>query len=370
MIHAQGIDLVDGAGKPRRLRGVNLGGWLLWEGWIWGGGFRSETDLMARFAEVVGAEEANAFRRQVWDRFVTDDDFAKIAEAGFDSVRIPFNFRLLEDSSGADRAEGWAVLDRAIASARAHGLVVLLDLHAAPGGQSRYFMADPEGVPLWDDAAARARTVALWARIAGRYSRETAVAGYDLLNEPIPRTGDDLATLDRDIVAAIRRVDPDHLVIVEGANFAHDFRMFGCPLDANQAYSFHLYTWFGEDVRAPLAMWSRLPLTQAVPLWCGEFGENDAPKIARTVAAFGDPSFAIHGGWAFWTWKKVVNHYPALMEISPPPAWTELMAYVQQPRNTPRPTPVRAKEGMAEFLDASSASMLVENPSIRKALLQ
>ena len=38
-VHQSGTQLLDGAGQPLKLKGVNLGGWLLWEGWMWGQSF-------------------------------------------------------------------------------------------------------------------------------------------------------------------------------------------------------------------------------------------------------------------------------------------------------------------------------------------
>lgn len=369
MVHADGTKLVDGAGNPVRLRGVNLGGWLLWEGWIWGGGFQSEGELMKRFTELVGERDALAFRQQVHERFVTDDDFARIAAMGFDSVRVPFNHRLLEDPvTWAERPAGWATLDRAVASASAHGLRVVLDLHGAPGGQSPYFIADPDGASLWKDPVAQRKTVELWRAIAARYASERHIAGYDLLNEPIPPSGDDLAQLDARIATAIREVDREHLLIVEGADFARDFRSFACPIDPNIAYSFHIYTFFGQDARAPLATWSKLPTTQSVPLFCGEFGENRPEVIASTVSLFEEPRYEVTAGWSFWTWKRAKDSFPALNEIVLPASWKAVMAWTQHPLLAARPTPDEAKRAMAEFLDACAPSALVVGEAMAAAL--
>ena len=55
-------------------------------------------------------------------------------------------------------------------------MYVVLDLHAAPGGQSGYFIADPQGKKrLWDDETYQQRTVALWKAIAARYHDRCAI---------------------------------------------------------------------------------------------------------------------------------------------------------------------------------------------------
>ena len=76
-VHQSGTRLLDGAGKPLRLRGVNLGGWLLWEGWLWGQGFDyiGESAMMRNLASLVGATQAEQFRTDIRANYVTAADF-------------------------------------------------------------------------------------------------------------------------------------------------------------------------------------------------------------------------------------------------------------------------------------------------------
>ncbi len=86
--------------------------------------------------------------------------------------------------------------------------------------------------------------------MAIRYRDRDMVAGYDLLNEPDPPTGVAMYTR---IATAIREVDTQHMIIVEGANYARDFSMFTAPIDANRVYSFHLYPFTSDANRR--AIW-------------------------------------------------------------------------------------------------------------------
>jgi endoglucanase len=224
--------------------------------------------------------------------------------------------------------DGFAVLDRVLERAEAHGVYVVLDLHAAPGGQSKMFPADPEPHRLWDSVEAQQRTVALWRTIASRYRDRTIVAGYDLLNEPDPPDGAALVDLYTRIIQAIREVDPVHLVMLEGARLGSDFSAFTTVLDANEALSFHIYTWFGNDAAKHVASDTAVAARLDVPLWCGEFGENDVASIRDQVGLFAKQGVA---GWAFWTWKKVKNRYPALHEIVVTPAWRATIAWITDP---------------------------------------
>jgi hypothetical protein len=330
ILRRDGDHVSDGTGRRVDLRGVNLGGSFLWEAWIWGGGLslahmndQSESHIRGALASVVSEAEVGAFARTVYAEMISDADFAAIAAHGFNVVRVPLNHRMIES------AEGLAVLDGVLALAEAHGIYVVLDLHAAPGGQSKYFIADPERELLWASESAQQRTVELWRTLAERYRGRAVVAGYDLLNEPDPPNGRALADLYTRIIHAIREVDPDHMIVLEGADFAHDFSMFSSPLDANQIFSFHLYTWFGNDAAKRVARYTAIASSIGAPMWCGEFGENEAGAIREQVALF-DRTPAV-AGWAFWTWKKVRNRYPALHEIVSPPSWQTTIDWVAQP---------------------------------------
>src|SRR5688572_13231596 len=98
-LHADGTALVDGKGDPLTLKAINVGGWLNWEAWIWGGGWQREGEIAAELADLVGAEEAARFRSRVYQSFFTEEDIARIAQLGFNAVRVAFNHNLLEDDA-------------------------------------------------------------------------------------------------------------------------------------------------------------------------------------------------------------------------------------------------------------------------------
>jgi endoglucanase len=131
MVHRDGNQIVDASGRPLKLRGVNLGGWLLWEPWMWGGHLlASESKLSGRLESVVGPAEMAKFRREVYDNFITEHDIQQISRLGFNVVRVPMNHSLFEND-----APGWPVLDRLLSWAEQYHVYVILDLHAAPGGR-------------------------------------------------------------------------------------------------------------------------------------------------------------------------------------------------------------------------------------------
>jgi hypothetical protein len=190
-VRVQGHELVAPDGTPLRLKGIGLGNWLLPEGYMFRfkKGAQSPRQIQELISELVGPDESRAFWTAFRDAWITRDDIRFLKKAGFDHVRVPFNYRLLtpEDQPGVWLPEGFALLDRVVGWCREEGLWVVLDMHGAPGGQTGRNIDDGWGHPwLYESAESQERTVAIWRRLAERYRGETAVLGYDLLNEPLP----------------------------------------------------------------------------------------------------------------------------------------------------------------------------------------
>jgi len=365
MVHRQGSRILDGSGRPLKLRGVNLGGWLLWEPWMWGGHLlASESKLSGRLAASAGDAETADFRKQIYDNFITEADIRRIASLGFNVIRIPFNHSILdgEGRSSNYRQSGWQTLDQVLGWAEKYQVYAILDLHSAPGGQSKLFTADPDsGGLLWDSADNKARTLGLWKAIAQRYRDSRVVAAYDLLNEPSPPNGQDLVDMYRQIVAAIREVDPSHMLLVEGAKFATDFSMFSQPLSSNQVYSFHMYTIFKDERLQQMTQYRRLSRDQNIPLWCGEFGEDSYEKIEGTLRLLEDRENGVDG-WAFWPWKKVGNAKTSLLTIESPPKWKHVVEQTSAMIPLGKPRKQDALGAMKEFESAVRFENNVEDP--------
>ena len=304
-VRARGTEIVDGNGRPLLLRGVGLGNWLLPEGYMWkfGDGLASPRQIEARIERLIGAEAAADFWKRFRDVFLAEEDIARIAELGFDHVRLPINSRVVLGPSAAD---GFALIDRAVEWCERHGLRILLDLHGAPGGQTGTNIDDsPNGKPeLFMDERYQRQTVDLWREIARRYRDRTAVLGYDLLNEPLPEQWQhvyprELIALYKDITAAIREVDPDHLIMYEGPQWATDVSVFTEVLDPNSVLQFHRY-WCAPE-RASIADYLDIRDRLGIPVYMGEGGEN-TPEWIYTATRL----YEQHGiGWNFWPWKKL-----------------------------------------------------------------
>ena len=367
MVHAKGTQIVDGSGEPLRLRGVILEGWLMWNGTLWGAGLTSEKHLAARIEKLVGSEEAERFRKAVYDNFITEKDIEMIASLGLNTVRVPFNHTVLErNGKPDDAAPGWLYLDRLLDWCERHGVYVVLDLHAVPGGQSGLFVADPDFVQVWGSEDNIQRTVDLWKAIATRYRSRSIVAGYDLVNEPEPPRGEALIDLHRRIIEAIRTVDPHHLVFLEGGGPASsNFSFYKAPLDTNQAYSFHTYNLFSHALgESHLQKLAQMAEEQAVPLWNGEFGAHTTQWIGEEIRLFENPDHHVNG-WIFWPWKRVPEsswareRFRHLMEIRSSKDWDTVRKFLASPFGLKKIPLDVVHRAFTDFIEACRAENLI-----------
>jgi len=371
-LRAQGRKVVDGRGHPILLRGVGLGNWLLPEGYMFYF-YRPMADrprrMEAMVADLIGPEKAAAFWKTYYDRYITEDDIHVIAEAGFNSVRPALNARLfMSEEDGQLLEPGFVYIDRLVSWAKKHGIYVILDIHAAPGGQTGANIDDSvaDHPELFRDPKFEERTIKLWVALAQRYKDETAVAAYDLLNEPIaPDHGvynPKLEPLYKRITEAIRGVDKNHMITVEGAGWANDWSIFTKPpFDDNLLYQFHRY---GappdpESVRQYVEKGKELD----VPLWVGECGENNNDWYWGIFQLFEDHDI----GWSFWPWKKISRgNNPA--QIVEPKGWSDIVDYVNS--GASKPSREAAQATFDEFLENIQMSRCNYRKEVVNAMLR
>ena len=361
-VQTRGRELVGPDGAVLRLRGINLGNWLVPEGYMWRfeKGPQSPRQIQELVADLVGPDEARAFWSSWRDTYVTREDVQYLRKIGLNSVRVPFNYRLLtpEDRPGVWLDEGFVLLDRVIGWCREEGLWVILDMHCAPGGQTGTNIDDSWGWPsLFESAESQARTIEVWRKIAERYRGEPTILGYDLLNEPIPHWPEVqkynplLEPLYKRIVASVREVDPSHVVFLGGAQWDTNFAVFGPPFAPNLAYTFHKY--WNETTDASIKSFLDFRDRHDVPLWLGESGENTDEWVAACVRLMEG-----HGvGWSFWPYKKM-DATSSIVSVERPAHWDEIASYAAA-----RGTDFEANNKLRPSLEHSRAALLglVEN---------
>lgn len=321
-LRAEGTNIVDAAGRRVILRGVNAGGWLVEEIWMMpfaakppeGSSSREVRDHVTLWEAVglrLGPAETRRVRNQFRLAWMNEADFARMRAAGMNCVRLPF---LHDQETEPDGLFVW--LDAALAWARRAGLYVLLDLHGAPGRQSKdHHTGEADRNMLFRDEANVRRTADLWARVAARYRDRPEVAGYDLLNEPMGATNPaQLFDVQDRLYRAIRAVDPRHLVFFEDGY--KGFERMPVPAErgwSNIVASVHSYKFDAKSEQDQLGhlrwLTGMIGAQQArlrVPFHVGEFNLEPHGTPATLATCLGMLE-AQGASWSLWTFKTAMR---------------------------------------------------------------
>ena len=269
-------------------RGMGLGGWMVQEGYMMQtAAFASPQHKIRDTIEaLIGTANTDMFYDKWLENHVRKIDIDSMKSWGFNMIRLPMHYNLytlpIEDEpiSGQNTwlNKGFEMTDSLLSWCEQNEMYLILDLHAAPGGQG-YDQAisdyDPTKPSLWESSANRSKAASLWKKLAERYKDEQWIGGYDLLNEPnwnLP--GGQLLRAFYDMVTdSIRSVDTNHIIYIEGNWFANTFTGLTPPWDSNLVYSPHKYwspVFNVSDIQYGLDLRDNFN----VPNWFGETGEN------------------------------------------------------------------------------------------------
>jgi hypothetical protein len=196
-LRVQGRAVIDGQGRTVVLRGINMDNFYY-------------------------------FYPDLPPEYGTRDDIRKLAGMGANVIRLGFHWSWFVTSDF-----GFNLIDRTLSWCEEAGVFVILDLHVVPPD------GDVGDNLIWDDPAAQQLFVDIWTALAARYRSRTIVAGYDLYNEPGPPQASQWWDLAARTIAAIRAVDPDHILVIEPP--LADPVTFQVVADSNVIYSPHDY---------------------------------------------------------------------------------------------------------------------------------
>jgi hypothetical protein len=378
-LRVKGRKIVDASGAEFISKGFGVGEWTNTEAYMieWPDGdgkyrwYYGYTRIHDTLATLMGATAANQYW-QTWNaNLVTEDDFARLQGWGVNTLRISINHHWLSPADGVYLDAGWAWLDQMVSWAKAHGIYLVLCMHAAPGGQNPELMSDTvDGKPhLWTEPDVyQPWTIHLWQEIARRYADEPMIAGYDLLDEPLlsesrPASGG--STVRAFYVkasAAIRAVDTNHILFACGTAWGgstEGMKAILPPWDDNMVLVFHKY-WDRND-QASIQGFLNIRDRYDVPLWNGETGENDADWAQGMADLLADNGI----GWSWWTYKKV-NDDTQPCDIPEPANYDKILRYVEGTGR--QPSESTADRIMLELAANSATSKCKWNDRLIRAL--
>lgn len=330
-LKVSGDKIVNQKGEEVLLRGFGLGGMLHMENFI--DGYPANEEAMREgLRNVMGEKQYNLYFNTFLKNYFTDPDAAYVQSLGLNLIRIPINYHQFEDdmNPGVIKEAAFAYLDSVIERCARHQVYTIIDLHALPGSQNQHWHSDnPTHVAsFWLYKEFQDRAVHLWEVIARRYKNNPWVAGYDVINEPAEPTGEKLFPYYKRLRDAIRKVDPDHILFLEGDKYAVDFSKFTEIWD-NVVYTNHDYATPGfisggdypgytrdkyydrDTLEKDFLKKSEFMFSRKVPVWVGEFGPvytGDAVKdemrynVLKDQLAYYD-KYKV--SWCIWLYKDM-----------------------------------------------------------------
>ncbi|MXS70924.1 cellulase family glycosylhydrolase [Flavobacteriaceae bacterium W22] len=345
ILKTQNQKIIDDKGNNIQLRGLGLGGWMLQEGYMlktadFAG---PQYKIKEKISELIGEDGMNRFYKTYLDKGITEEDIKFLAETGFNSVRLPMHYNLYtlpiekEPVKGQNTwiDEGFLMTDRLLQWCKNNKIYLILDLHAAPGGQGNDVNIsdnDKSKPSLWENEENQKKTIALWKKLAERYKDEPWIGGYDLINEPNinftgknPNGTDEMSNaplwkLQKEITEAIRSVDKKHIIFLEGNGWGNNYNGLTELWDDNLVFSFHKY-WNNND-DATLKFILDLREKYDIPVWLGETGENSNVWFTQLIELLNKHNI----GYAFWPMKKIDN-IAGITNVKITPEYQKLLDY-------------------------------------------
>jgi hypothetical protein len=370
LLRADGPKIVDAQKHEVLLQGMNLGGWLLQEGYMMKPGYGGTQGSVKKVLYQAGLSDAavEKFYQQWRDNFITKADIDFIAQQGFNFIRLPLHYDLF--LTPAQRAvrngvirgtvpyasyvaqlkqwqqkgelfqvqqqlEAIRLIDKTLGWCAANKLYVVLDLHAAPGAQGTDTnIADAlQPNDFWQEPIYQDITNGLWATLAKRYKNDGRIAMYDLVNEPnnVPGGNAAIHTMFERLINTVRAQGDQHLLLLEGNGFGNNYNellksSFTHP--ENLVYNAHRYNLekypLSNDLGATnpdanqlgtIGNLQAFRTAQNVPVWIGETGENTPQWMGEAARNLASVSI----GWCHWTYKRFSDKpIAALLRIKPP----------------------------------------------------
>ena len=241
-------------------KGVNFGGWI---------------------------SQCSEYTKEHYDTQIKAEDFANAKSMGYDHIRVPMDYELIQTEEGEFIEAGFEYIDFAIENCRKNGLNMVLDLHRAPG-----YSFDPghNKTGLFEREDLQERFYGIWKELAKRYGDNDDMLCFELLNEVTKKSYQPTWNkMIRHTIEIIREVAKDIRIIVGGYNnnSAEAVRALDMPYDDKIVYTFHFYeplifTHQGAYWIATMDTEFRCPFEMTY----GEYEEKSAKYLCQAYSDF------------------------------------------------------------------------------------
>ncbi|MBN1117206.1 MAG: carbohydrate-binding protein [Bacteroidales bacterium] len=355
-LHVDGKYIYDADGEEVILRGIGSGNWMIQEGYMMkssDAGLGTQHEFRAKLLETIGEERTDSFYTAWLQYHMTKTDIDSMKVWGFNSLRVALHYIWftppIEDEPVSGEItwieEGFKMLDNLLDWCTTNEMYLILDMHGTPGGQGKNADIsdyDPSKPSLWESQDNRVKLIALWRKLAERYSEEPWIGGYDLINETnwdFENSGNEngcncnqnkpLQTLFEDIIDAIREVDTNHIVFAGGNCWGNNYNGMDdlAAYDDNLVFSFHKYWSYNHSNSLDWISSKREILN--VPVWLGESGENSNTWYTNAIALCENNRV----GWSWWPVKK--SSINSILSVEANPEYEDLLNYWQHGGTAP-----------------------------------
>jgi len=323
-------------------KGINLGGWI------------------SQYLE---------YSESHFRTFITEDDIRNISDMGFDHIRVPVDYEVIQNEDGSMIESGLQHIDNCITWAQKHSLHMILDLHKTKG----YSFDEVESSSsFFTNVYYQSQFIELWRNLAIRYGNFENMLAFEILNEIVDTNViDKWNELSKCCILKIREYAPTIKILLGGVDYnsVNSIKYLDDTTDENIVYNFHCYepmifthqnaywvkdmtpgfhTTYPKSLKeykeemSTVGVFSTSPLLNVdakeigtpffeqlfkeaieiatarnIPLYCGEFGVIDQAPAEDAVKWFKDITtiFKKYGiGSAIWNYKEkdfgiIDSHY-------------------------------------------------------------
>jgi aryl-phospho-beta-D-glucosidase BglC (GH1 family) len=310
----------------KQINGVNLGGWFIPEVWM-NPGFYNDTGLgwggslctLVKYSRSI-AEERIIYNLNNW---ITETDFMKISQAGFNSIRLPIGYwNIIEDPYSLYAPNNLSLslkyIDFAFEMVEKYNLTILIDLHGGPGSQNGIDHSGCSRPATWEKKENINLSLISINAIVNRYSNRTCLIGIELLNEPSQYYSgnfhETLLNYYKDAYEIIRKYSSTIMVIFNEL-YPLEYNWWNKELKEpnyyNVIFDMHLYEWPHAQSNISQHLleaksWEKVINSHSIyhPIiigeWCMSTGINQVgqPFVDTCINSFHNSK-----GWYLWNWK-------------------------------------------------------------------